>query len=59
MLTEAETRLRERGTALWLVRLNPEVLEMVHRSPLGATLGRERLLFNMETAVSAHLSSRL
>jgi len=33
------------------------VLAMVQRSPLGATLGRERLLFNMETAVERYLES--
>jgi high affinity sulfate transporter 1 len=57
-LTEAEARLRERGVSLWLVKLNPTVLAMVQRSPLGATLGRERMLFNMETAVERHLGGR-
>jgi high affinity sulfate transporter 1 len=57
-LIEAEARLRERGIELWLVKLNPTVLAMVQRSPLGATLGRERLMFNMETAVARYLSTR-
>lgn len=52
MLTDADERLREMGVSLWLVKLNPSVLAMVQRSPLGASLGRERLLFNMETAVA-------
>jgi MFS superfamily sulfate permease-like transporter len=52
MLTEAEKSLRERGILLWLVGLNPGVLAMVQHSPLGATLGRERLLFNLEQAVA-------
>ncbi len=52
MLTEAEHRLGELGVSLWLVKLNPSVLAMVQRAPLGATLGRERMLFNMETAVA-------
>jgi len=56
-LTEAEARLRERGVALWLVKLNPTVLAMVNRAPLGATLGRDRMLFNMETAVAAYLKN--
>ena len=51
MLIEGEERLRERGVLLWLVALNPEVLGMVQRSSLGETLGRERLLFNLQTAV--------
>jgi SulP family sulfate permease len=54
MLVEAEERLRERGVALWLVGLNPEVLDVINRSPLGALLGRERLHFNLEIAVAKH-----
>src|SRR5262249_22287288 len=40
MLTEAEKRSRQRGIKLWLVGMNPHVLAMVLRSPLGETLGR-------------------
>ena len=54
MLTEAEKRQRERGVLLWLVGLNPEVLGMVQRSPLGKTLGREAMHFNLETAVARY-----
>jgi high affinity sulfate transporter 1 len=56
MLIEGEERLRERGAVLWLVALNPEVLRMVQRSPLGETLGRERMLFNLQTTVKRYLS---
>jgi high affinity sulfate transporter 1 len=56
-LTDAEARLRERGVSLWLVKLNPTVLAMVQRSPLGATLGRERMVFNMETALARYFES--
>jgi high affinity sulfate transporter 1 len=56
MLIEGEERLRERGILLWLVALNPEALAMVQRSSLGETLGRERLLFNLQTAVDRYLS---
>ncbi|WP_218512019.1 SulP family inorganic anion transporter [Variovorax sp. dw_308] len=52
MLIEAEKRLSDSGTALWLTRLNPGVLEMVQRSPLGQTLGRERMILNTEQAVA-------
>jgi high affinity sulfate transporter 1 len=52
MLTEGERRGREQGVALWLVGLNPDVLAMVQRSPLGETLGRQRMLFNLEVAVA-------
>ena len=54
MLTEAEKRQRERGVLLWLVGLNPEVLRMVQRSPLGRTIGRETMYFNLETAVARY-----
>jgi high affinity sulfate transporter 1 len=56
MLTEAERRLRERGVWLWLVGLNPEVLAMVQRSPLGEVLGRERMHFTLELAVAKYLA---
>jgi high affinity sulfate transporter 1 len=54
MLTEGEERLRARGVLLWLVALNPEVLRMVQHAPLGETLGRERLLFDLRTAVERY-----
>jgi high affinity sulfate transporter 1 len=57
MLTEGEKRLRESGVLLWLVGLNPGVLAMVQRSPLGETLGRDRLLFNLEQAVARYQAS--
>lgn len=56
MLIEGEERLRERGALLWLVALNPEVLRMVQRSPLGETLGRERMLFNLQTTLERYQS---
>ncbi len=56
MLTEAEKRNRERGVMLWLVGLNPEVLAVVQRSPLGEVLGRERMSFNLETAIAKYLA---
>jgi len=54
-LIDAEAQQRERGVSVWLVALTPNMLEMVQRSPLGATLGRERLHFTMETAVAHYL----
>jgi MFS superfamily sulfate permease-like transporter len=56
MLTEGEERLRERGVLLWLVALNPDALSMVQRSSLGETLGHERMLFNLQTAVERYLA---
>src|SRR5262249_31723766 len=57
-LIEAEERMRENGVHLWLLKLNPTVLAMVQRSSLGTLLGRERLVFNMETAVARYLNPR-
>jgi high affinity sulfate transporter 1 len=52
MLAESERRVRERGGQLWLAALNPDVLAVVLRSPLGQALGRERLFFTLEQAVA-------
>ena len=50
-LVEAEETARERGVLLCLAALNPAVRQVVERSSLGATLGRERMFFNLEQAV--------
>jgi len=57
MLTEAEQRHREQGVSVWLVGLNPDVLAMVQRSPLGQILGRAEMQFNLEMAVEKYLAS--
>ena len=54
MLTEGEKRQRERGIRLWLVGINPRVLEVIQRSPLGQALGRDGMHFNLETAVARY-----
>jgi len=51
-LIEAERRQRDRGVRFWLVGLNPGVLRMVQKSPLGEVLGREELHFNLEAVVA-------
>jgi len=51
-LVEGEKRQRERGVRMWLVGLNPGVLRVVQKSPLGEVLGREELHFNLEAAVA-------
>jgi high affinity sulfate transporter 1 len=56
-LIEAEKRNSEIGVMLWLVGLNPGVLAMVQNSPLGKTLGRERMFFDLEQAVANYQSS--
>jgi len=53
-LIEAEEKLRQDGITLWLVALNPEVLEVVQRSGLGERLGRERMFFTLEQAVETY-----
>jgi anti-anti-sigma factor len=57
MLTEGEKRQRERGVSLWLVGLNPGVLEVIQRASLGPTLGRDRMHFNVEVAVARYLQA--
>jgi hypothetical protein len=54
--------LRARGVTLWLAAVNPDLLKMIERSPLGAALGRERVFFDLHKVVEAwqhrgHLSS--
>ena len=59
MLTAAEEKLRRGGVALWLVGLNPSVLNVVQRSQLGATLGRERMFFNLQAAIERYTQAGL
>jgi sulfate permease, SulP family len=54
MFTESEQKLRAAGITLWIANLNPNVYEMLHRAPLGATLGRERMFFTLEQAVARY-----
>ena len=57
MLTAAEEKLRRGGVALCLAGLNPSVLTVVQRSKLGKTLGRERMMFNLQAAVERYEQS--
>jgi MFS superfamily sulfate permease-like transporter len=52
MLVEAEARGRAAGVELWLGAMQPEVLAMVRRSPLGAAIGPERMFNSIDTAVT-------
>jgi SulP family sulfate permease len=54
MLAEAEERLRRDGITLWLAALTPDVLAMVKRSRIGELLDRERMFFNLQTAVEKY-----
>jgi sulfate permease, SulP family len=51
MLIEGERRAPARGHEMWLVGLNPRVLEVVRRSGLAERLGRDRMLFNAREAI--------
>lgn len=57
-LIEGEKRQRELGVSLWLVGLNPRVLAMIQKSPLGEILGRERMQFSVEIAVEKYQAMR-
>ncbi|QYY28376.1 SulP family inorganic anion transporter [Cupriavidus pinatubonensis] len=58
MLIDAERLLREEnGVLMWLAGLNPDVLEMVRRSPLGETLTHERMFFAIDLAVARYEAS--
>lgn len=56
MLTEGDRRAAELGAMLWLVGLNPGVLEVAKHSGLADRLGRERMLFNARTAIERYQS---
>jgi len=51
MLTEGEEQVREAGTVIALVAMNPYVLEVIRRSPLWERLGSERMFYTLDQAV--------
>jgi high affinity sulfate transporter 1 len=53
-LTQGEEKLGEAGIALWLAGLNTAPLATIRRSPLGATLGDERVFQDIVEAVEAY-----
>ena len=53
-LMEGEKRMHDAGTVMWLVGLNPGVLEVVRRAGLYQQLGRERMLFNARAAIERY-----
>ncbi|WP_447982886.1 sodium-independent anion transporter [Achromobacter kerstersii] len=58
-MSEAESRLSRDGVSLWLANLTPGVLATVRRSPLGETLGAERLFQTIEGAVNQYQDTLL
>ena len=57
MLTVAEERQRQEGVSVWLVGLNPGVLQTVQRSALSRLERLDALQFNLELTVAKYLSS--
>jgi high affinity sulfate transporter 1 len=53
-LVEYEKRTTEQGAVVWLVGLNPGVLEVARRAGLDERLGRERMLFNARAAIERY-----
>ena len=53
-LMEGDARATGRGAIVWLVGLNPGVLEVVRNSGLAERLGSERLLFNARAAIARY-----
>jgi len=53
-LMEGEKRATDRGVVVWLVGLNPGVLEVVRNAGLYDRLGRERMLFNTRAAIERY-----
>ncbi|MBL8350197.1 MAG: SulP family inorganic anion transporter [Burkholderiaceae bacterium] len=51
MLIEGEKRVRDRGIEVWLVGMNPGVLETARHAGLYDKFGRERMLFNARLAI--------
>ncbi len=54
MLMEGDKRATQRGATVWLVGLNPGVLEVVRHSGLDRQLGPERMLFNARAAIERY-----
>jgi SulP family sulfate permease len=57
-LMEGDARAAERGAIVWLVGLNPGVLEVVRNSGLADRLGRDRMLFNARAAIERYQASQ-
>jgi high affinity sulfate transporter 1 len=53
-LIDSEQRYADRGISVWLVGLNPGVLEMVRHTGLADRLGRDRMLFNARAAIQRY-----
>jgi sulfate permease, SulP family len=59
MFAQIATNQSQHRIQLWLIGMNPRVLAVVQRSPLGQILRREAMHFNLEIAVSRYLSNEV
>jgi SulP family sulfate permease len=59
MFTRVAKKQSQDGIQLWLIGMNPGVLAVVQRSPLGQMLRREAMHFNLEIAVRRYLSDEV
>ena len=59
MFAQVAKRQSQDGIQLWLIGMNPGVLAVVQRSPLGQMLRREAMHFNLEIAVGHYLSNEI
>jgi sulfate permease, SulP family len=59
IFAQVAKRQSQDGIRLWLVGMNPGVLAIVQRSPLGHILQREGMHFNLEIAVGRYLSDEV
>ena len=59
IFAQVAKRQSQDGIQLWLIGMNPEVLAVVQRSPLGQILRREGMHFNLEIAVGRYLRDEL
>jgi SulP family sulfate permease len=57
-LMAGERSMTDGGTVMWLVGLNPGVLEMAKRAGLDVRLGRERMLFDVRAAIKRYQALR-
>jgi sulfate permease, SulP family len=55
---EREQRITEGGAVVWLVGLNPGVLEAVRHAGLAERLGPERMLFNARAAIERYQATQ-
>jgi len=54
-LIEVERKLAEAGIQFWVAALNPEALAIIRKTPLAATLGRDRMFASLAIGVQSYL----